>query len=97
MKQLHELKILRRFADDILAGKKTWEIRYNDRDFKVGDVIHFRVFEPVGCYYQDHEITRRLYEIAYMLDEMDFRGIEYGYVVFTIREIEIGGDDERPD
>ena len=36
---IHELKILPRWFNDVQAGVKNFEIRKNDRDFKVGDVL----------------------------------------------------------
>ncbi|PSU48277.1 RNA-binding protein [Photobacterium frigidiphilum] len=39
MKQ-HSLKIRTEYLNAILDGDKTFEIRENDRDFKVGDRIH---------------------------------------------------------
>lgn len=36
---IHELKILPKYFEDVSAGRKNFEIRRNDRDFKVGDVL----------------------------------------------------------
>ena len=35
--KVHELKILNDFADSVVAGDKTFEIRENDRGFQKGD------------------------------------------------------------
>lgn len=35
----HFLKINTKYFEDILSGKKNFEIRNNDRDFKVDDTI----------------------------------------------------------
>lgn len=35
----HELKIEEKFFNDVTGGKKTFELRKNDRDFKVDDMI----------------------------------------------------------
>lgn len=35
----HELKTLPEYFEAVFKGKKTFEIRINDRDFKVGDYI----------------------------------------------------------
>ena len=38
----HELKIRDKHFQDILSGVKTCEIRFNDRDYKVGDTCLLR-------------------------------------------------------
>ena len=35
----HELKILPKWFEDVQSNKKNFEIRKNDRDFKVGDTL----------------------------------------------------------
>ncbi len=35
----HELKISDKYIDEVWAGKKTAEVRKNDRDFVVGDLL----------------------------------------------------------
>ena len=37
----HEIKIFKGYADAIISGKKTFEIRLNDRHYMLGDKIHF--------------------------------------------------------
>jgi len=37
----HELKIEPQYLKNLLSGKKKVEIRYNDRDYQVGDVLVF--------------------------------------------------------
>ena len=39
--KLHELKILHPYLVDITIGNKTFELRKNDRDYQVGDLIRF--------------------------------------------------------
>jgi hypothetical protein len=41
----HQLKIKYEFAQLHFQGKKDWEIRYDDRDFRTGDTIIFSVIE----------------------------------------------------
>lgn len=81
----HELKILKPFADAIVSGDKTFEIRENDRGFNRGDLIHFYCVgdtETIWASEIDHPIRDNLYEISYVLSGM---GIEEGYVAFAIR------------
>lgn len=41
----HELKILPKWFADVSSGKKNFEIRKNDRGFKVGDELILREWE----------------------------------------------------
>jgi hypothetical protein len=38
---IHELKIEKNYLQNILDGKKYAEVRYNDRDYQVGDTLEF--------------------------------------------------------
>lgn len=43
--QIHQLKILPQYFEPALTGEKTFEIRLNDRRFKIGDWIQLKEFE----------------------------------------------------
>ena len=46
----HNLKSHPEFFREVISGAKTFEIRLNDRDYKVGDVLWLREYrEPIGC------------------------------------------------
>ena len=45
----HKLKTWPELFQYSLTGLKTFEIRLNDRDFKVGDILNLQEYEP------DHE------------------------------------------
>ena len=36
---VHELKILPNYFYDVVSGIKTFEVRFNDRDFQLGDQL----------------------------------------------------------
>ena len=40
----HELKLDIRYFDDVKSGKKNFEIRKNDSDFKVGDILELKAY-----------------------------------------------------
>ena len=44
MSKTHELKIIEPYYSDMRSGKKNFEIRKNDRDFKVNDRLIFRCY-----------------------------------------------------
>ncbi len=39
MPRIHEVKILPEYFDAVEKGVKTWEYRFNDRNYAVGDVL----------------------------------------------------------
>lgn len=42
---VHQLKILPKWFEDVAAGKKNFEIRKNDRNFEVGDILVLNEYE----------------------------------------------------
>lgn len=72
----HRLKILPQYFQDVTVGDKTFEIRKNDRDYKVGDNI-------VLSEYEDGQYAGRniLAIITYITDY----GQKDDYVVFGIK------------
>ena len=42
--QIHELKTWPKYYAQIVSGAKRFEIRYNDRDFAVGDLLFLREY-----------------------------------------------------
>jgi ParB family chromosome partitioning protein len=81
----HTIKIKLDYAMDILFGNKTFEIRKNDRDYQVGDYVHFVPIDNNGIRYVGCSIENKTYQITYIL--RDF-GLQYGYIAFSIREVE---------
>lgn len=81
----HRLKIHEQYADAVLSGTKTFEIRKNDRGYKVGDKIVFDVVtnkgHSIGAAAR-HPLNGATYRIDYILD--DFEGLAQKYVAFAI-------------
>lgn len=61
----HELKILPQYFVPVKEGKKTFEIRKNDRDFKVGDNLVLKEIDKNSGEYTGKEVSRR---ITYITD-----------------------------
>ena len=72
MSKTHELKIYPKYFEAILDGKKTFEIRKDDRDFQVGDSIVLKEWDNIK--YSGREIQAI---IKYMLDDA-FIGLAEG-------------------
>lgn len=78
----HHIKLLEYFADAVLSGDKTFEVRENDRGYQKGDKVVFKVVDRSGIHFS-HPVESVTYEITYVLSGW---GIKAGWVVFGIRE-----------
>ncbi len=78
---VHKLKTLPPFFQDILDNKKTFEIRYNDRDYKVGHYLLIQEYS--SCEYTGRECMRKVSYVV-SLDKL----IGSNYVGMSIRPIE---------
>lgn len=74
----HDLKILPEYFEAVASGKKKFELRKNDRDYKVHDMFVLREWEP------DKGYTGRDYidEIGYILKDCPQYGLMNGYIIF---------------
>ena len=72
----HFLKIEPRFYIPVEKGIKTFEVRLNDRDYQVGDVLILREFT-------NGEYTGRVQHkrITYILQDLKY--VQQGYVVLA--------------
>ncbi|WP_339012617.1 DUF3850 domain-containing protein [Lactococcus garvieae] len=43
--KIHELKLDIKYFEDVKSGKKNFEIRKNDRDFQIGDVLELKAYK----------------------------------------------------
>lgn len=77
----HKIKIRKMYYDAVLSGEKTFEIRKNDRDYKVGDIIHFVLIADNGDMIIPH--NPKEYKITYVFHGGEY-GLENGYCVFGI-------------
>ena len=76
----HDLKISPKDYRDIESNGKRFEVRFNDRDFKVGDILNL-------CEWAGGEYTGRkiICEVRYILDNPDY--CKEGYVIIQIEII----------
>lgn len=70
---IHALKTEPEYFEAVLDGSKTFEVRKNDRGFRVGDYLALNEIDDFGKY------TRRsiLLRITYILNEARFCKSEY--------------------
>ena len=54
---IHDLKIWPQFFDAVVDGRKRAELRKNDRDFRDGDILNLREFDPYQEKYTGRGVT----------------------------------------
>lgn len=85
----HRLKIQEQYADAVLNGTKTFEVRKNDRGYEGGDKIVFDVVTNEGYAVGEaarHPLNGEVYRIDYILD--DFEGLAQKYVALAISKVD---------
>lgn len=85
---LHELKSWPEFYGAAVSGEKRFEVRLNDRGFRVADELLLREYDP-----EREEYTGRSAQflVTYILDSVNDvipRGISPDYVVMSIAPLD---------
>ncbi|MFR8130964.1 MAG: DUF3850 domain-containing protein [Lachnospira sp.] len=88
--KVHELKLAAMYFKDVATGKKSFELRKNDRGFKTGDALRLNE-------YADGKETGRHIEadIIYMLE--DYSGLQEGYCILGIKVTKVPETDTQID
>lgn len=63
---IHELKILPEYFSAVKNGAKKFECRINDRDYRVGDILHLREWQ---IKYTGNDIKA---QVTYILSDEQF-------------------------
>ena len=82
---IHKLKTINPFFEDVVARKKNFEIRKNDRNYQTGDRLILNEYLP----YEKRCTGRKcLRDVVYVINHEEFPdGVKEGYVVMGIRPI----------
>lgn len=80
-KKVHDVKLGATFFEDVKTGRKTFELRKNDRGYKEGDTIVLHEYKDGAT--TGRTITKK---IVYMLE--DFTGLEDGYCILGLGAVE---------
>jgi hypothetical protein len=81
---VHELKTWSQYFGAVLDGSKTFEARFDDREFEVGDVLHLREWNPETEAYTGRE-TRRT--VSYKLSGGEF--VRDSYCILGLRPVSV--------
>lgn len=78
---IHELKTWPKYYEEVFMGRKTFEVRFRDRDYNVGDHLNLREWSKETSDYTGRELTRI---VTYILEGGSF-GISSDHVVMSIQ------------
>lgn len=89
MSKLHVLKLKgKSLCDAVFEERKTYELRYNDRDFQVGDYVLMTAIDddlnPI-----DHPVNEVLYKITFISGNREAypNWLQTGYCCFSIKPV----------
>lgn len=74
----HELKILPQYFEAIDSGDKTFELRLNDRDYHVGDMLYLREYSASCGGYTGRTLTKK---VTYVLKHCPEYGLKESYCI----------------
>lgn len=77
---VHYLKIKPEYYKDVECGLKKFELRKNDRDFQVGDVLMLIKLDDKGN--ETDQVTR--VKVSYILKDCPQYGLKDGYAILGI-------------
>ncbi len=76
--KIHEIKLYSCYFDDVLSGKKSFELRKNDRDYYEGDYLILKEIDNEGLTGRQLKV-----EVSYLLQDYD--GLLDGYCILGIK------------
>lgn len=74
----HDLKTIQPYFDDLASGRKTFEVRRNDRAFQAGDTVILREYNPRGNCSSRHDEPSGLLAIS---DRCQYTGRTLRFVI----------------
>lgn len=77
---IHALKIWPQYFERIYQGEKKFEVRVNDRDYQVGDILDLNEYDPTTKSFTGRSLPRR---VGYILHGGQF-GIDSNVVVMSL-------------
>ncbi len=87
-KQVHFLKCDTLWFDQVLVGIKPFELRFNDRDYRTGDILVLTESGQRG--------RQAAFEVMSMVTSDDGPWLQKGHVALGIRRLAINDGKPRP-
>ena len=97
---IHELKTWLTVFEAVVDGRKTFELRKNDRWFSVGDSLRLLEYNSISQAYTGREVWCR---VTYIVDSVPEWGLMDGYCIMGLAKevnptaIPQAGEKEQPD
>lgn len=84
---IHELKLHTKYFDSVVDMSKPFEVRKNDRNYRVGDELILKEFIPKGWFeeWEEESVTGEICHrvITYILKGGEY-GIDKDYVILGL-------------
>ena len=84
--ELHKLKIKNNYYQDIYYSYKTFELRKNDQNYQVGDLIEFTIIIDNDKSVSIEAVANSLYKIIYILKDVPEYGLDKDYCILGIKK-----------
>ena len=81
---IHELKTLPIYFEEVICGAKSFEVRKNDRNFKVGDMLALNEYDAEKKEYTGNSC---LVYVDYILKDENY--CKNGFVIMAIKPCEV--------
>ena len=78
----HTLKLFTEYFEPVASGKKKSEVRFNDRNFQVGDVVTLREGQ-----YEDGEFIYTGRDVSARISYINDFGLQDGYVNLSLEDV----------
>lgn len=75
---IHHLKLVQPYFDAVNLGFKTFELRFNDRNYQVGDFVQFSEWDLNRQVFTGRQTE--FYKIMYVLEQVE--GLQKGFCIF---------------
>jgi hypothetical protein len=80
---VHDLKTWPEYYDAVEDGRKTFELRKNDRNFRVGDVLHLQRYDLENQTYTGAHLYR---SVTYLIEGESW-GLAAGVCVMSLAKV----------
>lgn len=83
----HEVRSWTDFFSSLASGDRQFDLRKNDRDYKVGDIIKFREYDDRAGKFTGAELRRRITHVMEGVGAgsiTPLHGLQRGYVILSL-------------